>query len=86
MINYSFMLFLCVTGMLKHTNGNILKPLLNGDSRSDRELLFYQKVTDNSECDPIMSELKDFIPSFHGTWEAAVNGTSIWTFLFSSLC
>lgn len=62
--------------MLKHNNGNILKPLLNDDIRSARELSFYQQITENGESDPILCELRNFIPSFYGTWETTVKDTS----------
>ncbi|KFM70953.1 Inositol polyphosphate multikinase, partial [Stegodyphus mimosarum] len=56
-------------GVLKHKNGNILKPLPQGDVRASRELSFYENVYRNCDHDSDLSELVKYLPAFHGTLE-----------------
>ncbi|XP_054715912.1 inositol polyphosphate multikinase-like [Uloborus diversus] len=73
-------------GVLKHQNGNILKPLRKGDSRSVKELEFYENVFEKKRFDPIMQELSHFLPAFCGTWETSVNGSEMRYLCLEDVC
>lgn len=75
-ISQLYIYIFLIQGTLKHQNGNLLKPLINGDTRSVRELSFYQQVFESSNSDPVLHELKSFLPSFHGTWETTIGNSS----------
>uniref|UniRef100_A0A2C9JRX7 Kinase n=1 Tax=Biomphalaria glabrata TaxID=6526 RepID=A0A2C9JRX7_BIOGL len=55
-------------GMVDIGNGFVLKSLQN-PPRGVRELNFYQKVFDKECADADLIELRDFMPTFHGTVE-----------------
>lgn len=55
-----------ITGLLKHKNGYILKPL-QPPPMGTREVTFYQHIHEN--CHPLNDcyrKLKPFVPAFHG--------------------
>lgn len=54
-------------GMLKEKgSGVILKYLSETDPRSARELAFYEKIFDPSNCDPVDLSLRKFLPQYLG--------------------
>lgn len=66
-----------ILGLLKHENGDILKPLRPGIKKDVRELHFYENLYNGSSQDPEILELKSFVPTFKGTWTGHLNGTDI---------
>ncbi|CAL1297500.1 unnamed protein product [Larinioides sclopetarius] len=64
-------------GILKHKNGQILKPLFEDNGRAEKELSFYENVFQNSSADPLLEELKHFLPVFHGTKNIHISGRDI---------
>lgn len=66
-----------ILGLLKHENGDILKPLRPGIKKDVRELSFYENLYNGNCQDPKIMELKNFVPTFKGTWIGHVNGEDI---------
>ncbi|KAF8770065.1 Inositol polyphosphate multikinase like protein [Argiope bruennichi] len=64
-------------GILKHKNGQILKPLFEDNGRAEKELSFYDSVYKNSSADPLLEELKYFLPIFYGTKNIYISGKDI---------
>ncbi|GBN54736.1 Inositol polyphosphate multikinase [Araneus ventricosus] len=64
-------------GILKHKNGQILKPLFEDNGRAEKELSFYENVFQNCSADPLLEELKHFLPVFYGTKNIHISGKDI---------
>lgn len=62
-----------VSGMLKHRDGYVLKPI-NRPDLGAREIAFYEmlQTTDNVE----LKNFKKFVPDYYGTIELNVKGKS----------
>ena len=52
------------SGMMKHSEGYVLKPVPH-PVYGPREINFYKTL--ETTCDPILKELKQFIPQYLGT-------------------
>lgn len=63
--------------MLKHKNGDLLKPMFDGDRRAGIELSLYKKVFTINQSEPLLEELKCFLPEFHGIWETNIGEKSM---------
>lgn len=63
-----------VTGMLKHKDDFILKPMTK-PMCGEREMRFYTEL--QTTKDPILQQLKQFVPAYHGTKTIAVNGKDV---------
>ncbi|KAG8179274.1 hypothetical protein JTE90_026738 [Oedothorax gibbosus] len=64
-------------GVLKHKNGDVLKPMFDGDRRASIELSFYRNVFETNQPDILIKELRCFLPEFHGIWETNIEGKSV---------
>nr|CAD7400499.1 unnamed protein product [Timema poppensis] len=61
-------------GILKHTDGSVLKPILKPGPGA-REIQFYKNL--QQATDPVSVELKGFVPEFRGTTTVTVNGRDV---------
>lgn len=62
---------------MKHKNGDLLKPMFDGDCRAGIELSLYKKVFTINQSEPLLEELKCFLPEFHGIWETNIGEKSM---------
>ncbi|XP_075233012.1 inositol phosphate kinase 2 isoform X2 [Lycorma delicatula] len=67
----------CTLGMLKHNDGYVLKPV-NRPIQGEKEIKFYEELKKTVE--PILLELKQFIPEYYGTTVLDLKGEKV-TFL-----
>nr|CAD7591023.1 unnamed protein product [Timema genevievae] len=65
-------------GILKHTDGSVLKPILKPGPGA-REIQFYKNL--QQATDPVSVELRGFVPEFRGTTTVTVNGRALKLFL-----
>nr|CAD7446717.1 unnamed protein product [Timema bartmani] len=61
-------------GILKHTDGSVLKPILKPGPGA-REIQFYKNLQQST--DPVSVELRGFVPEFRGTTTVTVNGRDV---------
>lgn len=59
--------------MLKHKN-NVLKTITKQHC-GEREIAFYEELEQTK--DPILIELKDFVPKYYGTRTVPINGKDV---------
>ncbi|GIZ04171.1 hypothetical protein CEXT_566511 [Caerostris extrusa] len=64
-------------GILRHKNGQILKPLFEDNGRAVKEMTFYESVFHNPLTDPLVEELAGFLPVFYGTKCINISGKDI---------
>ncbi|GFT66150.1 inositol polyphosphate multikinase [Trichonephila clavipes] len=53
-------------GLLKSKSGHILKPLFEDAGRSVKEVSLYENVFHDNHSDPVLEELKSFLPVYYG--------------------
>lgn len=64
-------------GILKSKSGHVLKPLFEDGGRAVKELSFYEKVFHNHYSDPVLEELKSFLPIYYGIQDINISGKNV---------
>lgn len=76
-VRHDGLIFVCLTGLLKHKEGYILKSV-EGGTKGENEVRFYEGLKDNEN----LTHLRELVPSYFGTVILNINSKGLLIFFF----